>query len=139
MNQPPVPVARDLTTLTRADLAAAVAAYRAATRGRSQLAFIPIGLGGLACGVALQSLNEWAHGPAWLGWFGFAFGWAVLIGSTIIVFRNAKRFREQYRIDCPNCGASFLDHALDAGGTSSADLAIQTGQCRHCGQVVLAP
>ncbi len=129
----------DLLSLTREDLAAILAAYRAESRQPRQWLGVATGIGGLFSAAVLITLGEHFHWPEALAPVFFVGGWAVLLISLVVVVRRERRLRDKYQVNCPACGAPLLDASVTRGGVARAELVIATGNCPRCGATFLAP
>jgi hypothetical protein len=123
----------DWLALDREDLTAVATAYRRETRGRKQWAWVGVGLGGLALGPTLITIGERLGWPSALAPVFFGGGWAALIGSTIMVWRNERRARANLQLHCPECDAPLIDGRMSRGGLTSADAVVASGHCPSCG------
>lgn len=126
--------ASDLVTLTRQDLAVSLEAYRRASR--RQWVGVVIGLGGLAGGVALMEIRSALNWPIVLENVFFGLGWAILIGTTVVVTVRDRRMRAHYALACPQCGTSLFDNT-SANPRSNAEMVIASGRCFKCKERIL--
>jgi hypothetical protein len=125
--------------LTREDVAAMLAAYRAESSSPRQWLGVVTGIGGLFAAAVLITVGEHFHWPGALSPVFFFGGWAVLFLCLMVVTRRERQLRERYRVECPACGAVLLDSRSVQRGIGRAELAIATGNCPSCGSHFLEP
>jgi peptidoglycan/LPS O-acetylase OafA/YrhL len=135
--------ARDVTTVRRDDLAASLAAGRAALRmqanNRRGLQAVAAALAAEALAVLAWYLCDAAGLPAWVS-LGTALTitTAFSVGLVRMLVRSTRRILSQYQLVCPSCGHEMLALADLSGQPSVADLTVETGRCAHCGEVSFA-
>lgn len=135
---PAHPENSELVALTRQDIAAMLAAYRAENNSPRQWLGVVIGIGGLFAAAVLISLGEHLRWPKALFPVFLGGGWAVMLGSLLVVVRRERQLRERYRVDCPACGEVLFGRRSENRGITRAELAIATGNCPSCGAHFLA-
>lgn len=128
----------NLVALTRQDVAAMLAAYRAANNSPRQWLPFVAGIGGLFFGTMIIPLGKHFHWPRALGLVLFAVGWSVMLLCLYVVTRRQRQLRERYRIECPACGETLFDRRSEQRSVARTELAIATGSCPSCGAHFLA-
>jgi DNA-directed RNA polymerase subunit RPC12/RpoP len=123
--------------LDRAELAARVATFKAATRGPRAWGPLVVGIGGLALGLLGITIAErfgWPSVAQPLFFFG---GWVIMLGSAGFSTIRTRRLRERYAWDCPSCGIRLLGDPREASRPAGVDQALATGRCPACEAPIL--
>lgn len=130
---PAVRHAPPLHLMTRDDLVASVAMYRAGARSRRM--WLPgLGVpGGLGLGLILTLLAEWRALPAVAQPLSFGVGWAVAIASMVVVSRRNRQLLAECQWTCPACDAQMIA-PRGINPTARAEVAIASGRCPSCGE-----
>lgn len=139
-SDPPMDDARNSLTerpdpsvaLTRDDLVACVAAYRAAATSRSAWApAVPV-LGGLTMGAVMITIAGALGWPEWTQPFFFFGGWAVTLSGVAFAVRKNRALVQRWQWSCPSCDAPMIGSGTHA--LARAETAIASGRCPSCGE-----
>lgn len=123
---------RSGTQLRRQDVVERLAAYREF----SVTKWLFIGIGGLALGPSLITLGSWLAWPDVLSPVFFAMGWAIMLGALAVSWKQERATRARYQVHCPACAEPLLDSTVASRGASRIEVAIASGRCPHCGDVI---
>lgn len=122
-------------TITRAELGTAVGNVQREWKTPSRAVPFLVIWAGIAVTVLLMLGRDRLQLPSWLDGAAAAVGIGFLVAAARLATRRTRAIVERHQVRCVSCGQPLIDNAVLAErGTSVAEVALATGQCRRCGK-----